>query len=261
MSGSMAQAADSIFDRSVSVKQAGLILRQFQPEQQALILASAFDAKLNELGATGFHDGAESHGRRIEKVIVELDDEGVERLVRELIESGDTEMVWQIVRGHAGDYSGVAEHLTADLIREMFALDHDPSLQRLMLMCQTLICETRPDNEAVNEFFISEEGQNILTILKSNEDGDENIPVILRTAYLDRGIEVSEEKLADAEHVANLPDEPEDEDDDRSRLSDDDRRFAQDIDDELDDVEDDDDFDDDDLDGDSDEDGGDSDGD
>ncbi len=192
----MGEAKELVFKGGVFPENVAQKMNGLSPSQKALVLFEARDAFLEHVGPEERDNVAETSGRRVEHVLVSLDD--MTATLSALI-GQDPEFVLTVVRGHAGEYSAVAEHITAEHIEELFAKDSlmhgNDRRSRLITLCHTLVIEGEPlsdyhdtdeleDGDAVVEFFNDYElGRQLigeLTVLAAG--GDEDAQHIVRVA-------------------------------------------------------------------------------
>ncbi len=183
MSTELVVAKQKIFDAKVPANEAGQFLATFGHEQQALILRSAWDELIGKLSPDEYQEVVEREGRRLEWIMVEQD--APQDVIATLIEAGDVDLVMNVIRGHAGEHSAIAEHLTVDLINEMFTTDADKSFSRRLMLCYTLLCETKLQNEAVNEYFTNHPSARALLAEMAimADRGEEDAATVIRFAH------------------------------------------------------------------------------
>lgn len=180
--------ARKIFDEKP--REAAQALIPLEASTRAMVLGKAFRLKLEGVDPKHADDEKEKAGRHLERVIDEFSD--AKETIRQLIEAGDTDLVLSMLAGNAGEFSTTAEVLDAELLAEFFNKDsemnstyHSARDARIVNVCWTLIMETKPDTEGVNEFFLKTDMGLALTreleyLNFSGATRDENIDQILR---------------------------------------------------------------------------------
>lgn len=202
-------AASLLIDPKKTAAESGKALLALPVPSRALAIAGAFHRKMDETPAAQADQTAEVLGRHLERALEETGADQ-EATLRHMIEAGDTPIVLAMVRGEAGEYSSTAEHLTTDLIGELFALDPDMQVDeqrpsRLITIAYTLICETNPGTSGINRFFADETGQKyVLEIAHIARNGDEDASEILKIAG-SRGIPIPYLKEDDEEEKIDAP--------------------------------------------------------
>jgi len=196
-----------------SVQDAGKMLLALPAPARAMVISAAFQQAVDSAEVADADHVAEVSGRRLERSLEETGRDQAETL-RAMIEAGDIYAVLSMVRGEAGNYSSTAEHLDAELIRELFERDPDMHSSnyndRLLQIAYTLVVETDPRCSGVNDFFNSSDGQSLLQEVADLE-GDEDAAELLRVASV-RGIMIQEIWLP--EDKADEEEEGEDDDED-----------------------------------------------
>lgn len=180
-------AASLLIDPKKTATESGRALLALPIASRALAISGAFHRRMDETPPAQADQTAEALGRHLERALEETGAEQ-EKTLHNMIDAGDTPIVLAMVRGEAGAFSSTAEHLTSDLIHELFA--HDPEMNadgrrasRLLTISHTLICETDPATAGVNRFFATEVGQRYLKeVAKLSHEGDEDATEILRIA-------------------------------------------------------------------------------
>jgi len=187
-STALARVQDAIFSRDVHVDDAGNQLAEFETPQQALVLRRAFDDYAGDVTAKNYHFTAETGGRRLENVMLGVPD--VPSLVAQLAEDGDVEILVNVLRGHAGEFSGIADHLTEDILHELVTSDSIRTDDRKVRIAYTLLIETNFDNEVINNFFSDHiTGRKLLREIQSiAAHGDDNASHIIRVSEMERGV-------------------------------------------------------------------------
>jgi hypothetical protein len=187
---------NSLLAQPTTVREAGKMLLTLPVSARAMVIAGAFQQAVDSADVSDADHSAEISGRKLERALEETGRDQAETL-RAMIEAGDIYVVLSMVRGEAGNYSSTAEHLDAELIRELFERDpdmHSSSYNdRLLQIAYTLVVETAPRCSGVNDFFNSADGQSLLQDVADME-GDEDAAELLRVASV-RGITVQESWL------------------------------------------------------------------
>ncbi len=185
MSSNLVRTVKALVFGKASVKDVGLQLRELTVDQQALVLASAYQDRLERATPGEYDHVAETDGRRVSNLLAELPDP--RPTFHALIEAGDTELALNVVRSHLGEYSGMAEYLTANQIRVM--IRKDPFMKgnietRVLYIAHTLLVETPMGNKAVHRFFDHFRlGRAMMVLIKDlAESGNEDASVIMRAA-------------------------------------------------------------------------------
>ncbi|GEM_PF-4632362 len=189
-------AENVLLDPKKSIVEGGRALMALPIPSRALALVGAYHQTMDATPAAEADHQAEMLGRKFERVLEETGTDQ-EATLRHMLEAGDAPIVLAMVRGEAGEFSSTAEHLTPELIDELFA--HDPEMNdettrasRLITIAYTLVCETQPTCRGVNTFFglASEAGIRYMReIAALARGGDEDAQEIVRIAKA-RGIPV-----------------------------------------------------------------------
>lgn len=202
---------NSLLAKPTTVQEAGKMLLALPVPSRAMVISAAFQKAVDSADVSDADRTAEISGRKLERALEETGRDQAETL-RAMIEAGDIYAVLSMVRGEVGNYSSTAEHLDADLIRELFERDPDMHSNsyndRLLEIAYTLVVETAPSCSGVNDFFNSADGQSLLQEVADME-GDEDATELLRVASV-RGIVVQESWLP--EDAADEEGEGEDDD-------------------------------------------------
>ena len=177
-----------IFNFRRSPKEVGRALARLSVTNQSLVVRAAYRDLMTGVKLKQYHNTAESAGHRLELVLLEVGEP--QQLIERMAAEGNAEIILNVVRGHAGEYSAIAEHLTVDLLVEMFATDAYQKFEsRRIYMTYTLICETDYDNQEINRFFSDHYiGQSIMRLILDCVEKDENAACIWRIAKTERGI-------------------------------------------------------------------------
>lgn len=194
------EVRDKLLAPQVSEAEAAEHLLALPITSRALAIASSFAKALDGVPPQEADAAAEGAGRRLERILESTPGQDQFETLRVMVGAGDTEAVLAMVRGEAGDFSSTAEHLTPELIRELYLKDPDMHrsahrLERLLTITHTLIVETRGDAAGVNAFFATTFGQRLLweireiSTAKLGRSGNENADHILREAG-ERGIPI-----------------------------------------------------------------------
>lgn len=175
-----------VIDTRAKVKDVGKELALFEPPTQALIIAKAFDVLELSVSATDFINESETRGRRIEYIMLEVQD--VNELVSEMTQQEFVDALMSIVRGHAGEYSAVADLLTEDMLDKVYN-ERNMTWSRLIHITHTLICECDENNEAINAYFgENPRGRAVLKLIEKH-GSTEDTEFILRYARTHRNID------------------------------------------------------------------------
>ena len=186
--------------RQVPPAKVGEMLLVLPVEARAMTVAAAFNTALDQTIPSDVDAKSESMGRYLERALEETGKEQ-EEVIESMIRSGDIHCLLSMVKGEAGNYSSTAEHLTPPLIQELFDNDSDMNdadrrTGRLIHIAYTLIVETSPLCEGINNFFNSHEGYDLLREMSEMYAQDEDVVELFRMAE-GRGIRVPQVIIPD----------------------------------------------------------------